>query len=368
MSWSSTMESVPCGPDDDPVGHAERLIAGGRASAAAELLGEIVEQGRGGLRARLILARALAASGRRAEAVTRARDIVLLYPDIPEAALGLGEALLQAEQLPPAISEFQRALRLAPGLDQARFLLGRAWLEAGEADRALDVFAALPPEFPGLGDKVAEADAIRQRPRSDAGYVRHLFDQFSADYDQRMLGQLAYRAPQILRELAALVLPDRQGLAILDLGCGTGLSGAAFRDRAARLVGVDLSPAMIEKARERGIYDELAVADIEAGLPPQSYDLVVAADTLVYLGDLAPVLRAVEQALKAGGFFFFTSEAKEGAGFELGPKRRWRHSESYLRQVAERHGFAVAGLMSCSPRTEANVPVAGYAVALRRPD
>ena len=176
---------------------------------------------------------------------------------------------------------------------------------------------------------------MRARPRSDAGYVRHLFDQFSTDYDARMIQQLSYRAPAILRELADMTMAGRARLAVLDLGCGTGLSGAAFKDKAARLGGIDLSPAMIAKARARGIYDGLAVGDIEGELGAEDYDLVLAADTLVYLGDLQAVMSAVARALKPDGFFLFTVEKKDGEGFELGPKRRWRHSEGAIRALAK---------------------------------
>jgi len=190
----------------------------------------------------------------------------------------------------------------------------------------------------------------------------------TTDYDQRMIGQLGYAAPRILRELADLVMPGRDSLSILDLGCGTGLSGAAFADLASRLDGVDLSPAMIEKARVRNIYDSLVVDDIETQLSKGSsdYDLILAADTLVYLGDLAPLFAGAARKLKAGGVFLATIEKKEGEGYEFGPKRRWRHSEAYLRDQAARAGFDVAGLVACAPRKESNVPVEGVAVALSR--
>jgi predicted TPR repeat methyltransferase len=183
-----------------------------------------------------------------------------------------------------------------------------------------------------------------------------------------MLMQLSYRAPHILRELADLTMAGLTNLAILDLGCGTGLSGMAFKDLAARLDGIDLSPAMVEKARGRGIYNSLAVADIEGGFDQAkgAYDLLLAADTLVYLGDLGVTMRGAAQALKPGGFFLFTVEKKEGEGFELGPKRRWRHSDIYIRRLAREHGFEIAGLLACTPRMEANTPVDGFAVALRR--
>jgi len=137
----------------------------------------------------------------------------------------------------------------------------------------------------------------------------------------------------------------------------------------ARLDGIDLSPAMIEKARARGIYDWLAVADIEVApaLAEGRYDLVLAADTLVYLGDLAATMQGVARALKADGFFLFTVEKKEGEGFELGPKRRWRHSEMYMRELAEAHELEIAGLLACTPRMEGGTPVEGLAMALRKP-
>jgi predicted TPR repeat methyltransferase len=362
------MENAPS-YDGDPLEEAERLIANGRAAEAAEFLRLLLAEGHGGLLARLAYAGALDAAGDRSGAFAAARETALLNPGIAVAALGLGKALLKAEQLPTAIAEFQRALRLDSDLDEARLLLGCAWLAAGEADKALEAFAALRPETPGLTEQIARAEAIRARPRSDAGYVRHLFDQFSADYDARMLSQLSYRAPQILRELASLIMPGRTGFTILDLGCGTGLSGAAFKDLAARLDGIDLSPAMIEKARARGIYDSLTVADIESALAPAAgrTDLVLAADTLVYLGDLEATMRDAARALKVDGFFLFTVEKKEGEGFELGPKRRWRHSESYLRALAGANGLDVVGLLACSPRTEGGTPIQGLAVALHRP-
>jgi predicted TPR repeat methyltransferase len=293
-----------------------------------------------------------------------AREAAALRPDNAPVAVAHGEALLRAGRLPDAIAEIQRALRLDYGFADARFALGCAWLEAGEPDKALEAFSHLE-EDEDVAAKAAEARAMQVQSRCDAGYVRHLFDQFSADYDARMIGQLVYRAPQILRALFDLVMPGRDRLAILDLGCGTGLTGVAFRDVAARLDGIDLSPAMIEKARTRAIYDSVSVADIETVLRrTDGYDLLLAGDTLVYLGDLKPVLARARNALRPGGFFLFTLERKDGQSFELGPKRRWRHSEPYVRSVAEELGFDVAGFVSAVPRHEANRPMEGFAVAL----
>jgi predicted TPR repeat methyltransferase len=344
--------------DGDPIEAAEALIASGRAAEAAQALRERLAAGRGGALARITLVQALLAADDIAGALAEARDATSLSPNVAPVVTALGEALLAAEQLPTAIAELQRALRLDPDEMRARHLLAQAWLQAGEADKALET---------GVDDAtlIARAEAILTAQRSDAGYVRHLFDQFSADYDLRMRQHLHYAAPEILLKLAIMVMPGREQLSILDLGCGTGLAGEVFKPLASRLDGVDLSPAMIEKAKARGIYDDLMVADLETALAAEgpAYDLIVAADTVVYLGDLAPVFAAAARRLAPDGFFLFTTE-KAQAGFELGPKRRWRHGESYLRQTAQAAGLSVAGLLEAAPRRENNQPVEGFAVAL----
>jgi predicted TPR repeat methyltransferase len=355
--------------DGDPLDHAGQLIAQGRPEQAARLLRERIEAGRGGLLARALLTRALLAARDAPAALEAAREAALLNPQVAEAALALGEALMAMGHLPTAIAEFQRALRLDPASGAARLQLGGAWLEAGEPERALEQFDMLDGDFSGRDEGVARALQMRAQKRSDPGYVRHLFDQFSADYDGRMRQQLRYQAPEVLRALANLVMAGADGLTILDLGCGTGLAAEAFADLTLAIDGIDLSPEMIAKARARGRYRHLAVADIETALAQEGpdYDLILAADTLVYLGDLAPTLHGVARRLRPDGNFLFTVERSAGLDFGLGPKRRWQHSEPYLRAAAATAGLEVAGLVTCAPRTEANVPVDGLAVAFRRP-
>lgn len=353
---------------DDPVSDAEQLIEDGRPGEAIALLDKTLAARRGGLLVKLTLQKALLAAGETERALELARETALTNPHVALAVLALGEALQSEGHLPTAIAEYQRALRLDPSLDAVRVALGSAWLDAGEAEKALEAWQGVP-DTDVLSQKRMEAERARDAPLSDPRYVRHLFDQFSADYDSRMLEQLSYRAPEILVELAQLLgLAAEKRYAILDLGCGTGLMGVAVRRWARRLDGVDLSPAMIAQARARNVYDELTVCEICTWLakPGRNYELVFAADTLVYLGDLAPLLAGMAMRLCPGGRFLFTVEKNAGDGFELGPKRRWRHSESYLRAEAARAGFAVIGLMECSPRSEAGTPVDGLAVALAK--
>ena len=243
--------------DGDPIEAAEALIASGRAAEAARDLARAA-----GGRARRPAGAADPGQGacwRRATpraALAEAREAVSLNPDVAVAVLALGEALLAAEAL--AHRHRRTAAGAAAGsrdLEQAR-VSDRLRLAGGGRGRQG------AGDFARAGNRAADRSLIGARP-GDQGRRRAPMPAMSAICStnsppittHRMIGQLAYAAPQILRDLADLVMPGREQLAILDLGCGTGLAGAVFKPLAARLDGIDLSPAMIEKARARGIYD-----------------------------------------------------------------------------------------------------------------
>ena len=295
--------------EGNPVEAAEDLLAAGQAEQAMRMLRMYLQTGHGGLAARLVLGRAQMACGMLDAAAEGVLETALLYPDVVEAAILAGEVLVRADRLSAAIGEFQRALRIDPDNGSARFLLGRAWLKAGEAQQALEAFAKCDPDTPRLAEMRQRAERIGRQSRSDASYVRYLFDDFSADYDRHMLSRLRYRAPSALRGLFNLIGGGQTAMAVLDLGCGTGLAGMAFKDLAAHLTGIDLSPRMIETARNRGIYDALFIGDIEhTPFDEGAFDLLLAADTLVYLGDLSTVLDEARRLLKPQGRFLFSVE------------------------------------------------------------
>lgn len=366
------MHADPLTPFFDPVGEANALIEGGRAAEVVARCEALIANRRGGILTRVALGRALIALERSEDAISVMREASLLSPNIAEVVLAFGEALAAAGALPTAIAEFQRAARLAPEDGRPHWQIARLWLDAGEPDKAEE--AAAHAEHLGGASVEAlsalrrEAQKMREAARAAPGYVRHLFDQFAADYDQRMRGRLGYAAPSILRDLAGLLVDPSARFDVLDLGCGTGLSGIAFKPMAKRLVGVDLSPRMLAKANELGIYTNLAEGDVEAipAVVGGDFDIVLAADVLVYLGDLATLFASVQSRLKPDGLWLFTTERGDKAHFEHGPKRRYRHSEAYLRSLAKRHGFDVASLIECVTRYEAGEPVQSWAGVLRK--
>jgi predicted TPR repeat methyltransferase len=153
-----------------------------------------------------------------------------------------------------------------------------------------------------LGEQTSPIGCLR-------AYVARLFDDYAWRFDKHLIKNLGYRAPALITEALSAVAPSRRFASALDLGCGTGFMGEALRGRVDHLVGVDLSAAMIAKARERGVYDRLVVDDALAMFerePQASFDLIAAADALVYIGDLAPLFAAVARALAADGLFAFS--------------------------------------------------------------
>ena len=198
--------------------------------------------------------------------------------------------------------------------------------------------------------------------RCRKAYVARLFDDYAPRFDEHLTKNLGYRAPALIAEALSAVASDRRFASALDLGCGTGLMGETLRGRIDHLTGVDLSAAMIAKARERGLYDRLVVGDAAAMLdrePPGISDLIVAADALVYVGDLAPLFAAVARALAPDGLFAFSVETCEGDGFKLEPTMRFAHSRSYVETTAREVGLQPLLVQSASTRREAGADAPG---------
>lgn len=270
-----------------------------------------------------------------------------------------------------AAAAFERATAAAPRSASTWFCLGEARRAMGEPDRAVYAYRKAlsvdPDDQHGAGLCLALAGGAPVPDKAPEAYVRQLFDDYADRFDQSLVEKLDYRAPNLLAAALARVLGPVEGLAVMDAGCGTGLAAPVLRPLAARLDGVDLSQAMVARAAERGLYDELVVGELVTALKGRTiaYDLVVAADVLVYLGDLEPVLAAARAALRPGGSFAFTVEkTTEAESYLLGPKQRYAHAAAYVTARAEAAGFRVALMEDAVTRRDADQDVPGLVVVL----
>ena len=324
-------------------------LQAGRAAEAERAFEASLQHVPGRVSTLINLAATRLALDRAVDAIATADEVLALEPGNADAKLHRNTALGR-------LVEKADLMRDSGQLGEARVLYHQAL--ARGADPELMAYC-----LAGLGDAATP-------PNSPAAYVQALFDDYAADFDQHLVDVLRYRVPQGLAAPLAQLHPEPFRSA-LDLGCGTGLCGPLVRPLVQRLSGIDLSPRILDQARAKGVYDELHLGDILQHLAQtaEAHDLVLAADVFIYLGELEPVFAALKRVMPVGGVFCFSAEtsgASEETGFSLQPSLRYAHHESYLRRLAERHGFEPLRLSRETVREEQRVPIEGLLVHLRR--
>lgn len=263
-----------------------------------------------------------------------------------------------------------QALELAPDYTAAWFALGELREKLGERDNAIAAFrtAALTDREDCHGAKLhlirLGVEPLAAMPES---YVRAMFDGYAPKFDTALIEGLHYRAPELLLRAVEATGARMKFGSLLDLGCGTGLGGAAFRPYCDWLVGVDLSPAMLTTARAKGLYDRLVEGEILRVLAAETiaqahYQVILAADVFMYLPDLAVVLMAAVHVLAPAGLIAFSVETHDGNGVILRETLRYTHGADHVRAALAAAGLKPISLDSAATRTEKNVPVPGLIV------
>ncbi|HKP21637.1 MAG TPA: methyltransferase domain-containing protein [Thermoleophilaceae bacterium] len=244
----------------------------------------------------------------------------------------------QARSAFAELAESNRDAHLVPGLISTGLEGQGRRSDALEVLRLAHAVGAEDPELP-YRLAAAEGTALARAPES---YVQSHFDRFAATFDDFLRDKLSYRTPELLVEAAARHLGRRTGLSVLDGGCGTGLCGPFLRPMASRLVGVDLSAGMLDKARTTGAYDQLEHAELEQALAERDgeLDLIVCADVLIYLGDLTRFFEAAAGALRPGGVLAVSIERLDTGGeYALHEGGRFAHSPGYVERMSARAGL-----------------------------
>ena len=242
----------------------------------------------------------------------------------------------------------------------------------GAAAAYLKVLKIDPEDRGGASVRLAAMGLGPVPEAAPEAYVATLFDQNAASFDDMLVEQLGYAVPMMVRErMTALGLGPFGRM--LDLGCGTGLTGASMMDLADMITGVDLAVSMLEEADERDCYDALYVGEAVAFLEESGegpWDLITATDVLPYLGTLERFFEASGCELSVGGLLVISSETQprdvmEGRDYLIGTKHRYAHDLAYLERLMFEHGFDCLEARPITVRYDEGQPVSGHLIFAR---
>ncbi|MEO1197705.1 MAG: methyltransferase [Pseudomonadota bacterium] len=238
-----------------------------------------------------------------------------------------------------------------------------------------------PEDRTGAAVRLAAMGMADAPDKAPDAYVALLFDQTAERFDDILVDQLGYSVPLIVRDWLMKVAPGPYAR-MLDLGCGTGLSGEALADLTTHRTGVDLSENMLAEADDKGCYDDLYIGEAAAFLAAagngdpshqtasETWDLIVATDLLPYIGELDDLFSGIARHMAPSGVFAFSNETQDddvlaGRDFMVGGHHRFAHSERYVRARLRAHGMTVQVLAEIVVRYEQGQPVPGHLVLAR---
>ncbi|WP_137158094.1 methyltransferase domain-containing protein [Rhizobium sp. FKL33] len=243
--------------------------------------------------------------------------------------------------------------------------------EAAEAYKK--VLALDPDDHGGAAVRLASMGLGDTPPKAPDAYVATLFDQHAEAFESILVDQLEYCVPMLTRQrIQALGLGPFKKM--LDLGCGTGLTGGALRDIVEDITGLDISENMVEIAHEKDLYETLYVSEAADYLEDNEdgpFDLVTATDVLPYLGFLEELFFGVADNMTSGGHFIFSSETLpedtlQGRDFMVGPHQRFAHASGYVARALDGAGFDVVEMVDITVRLEDGAPIAGHLVTAKK--
>lgn len=315
--------------------------------------------------------------GEAAAAADAYRRVAALAPDFADAYFKLGIVLRQCGTLADVVEALRRAIELDPHHAQAHYNLGYMLYMAGEREAATQVFRdwlAFDADNPIARHMLAALSGEDVPERAADDYVARTFDGFADSFDEVLLQNLDYHAPELLRTAVTAALGEGRGdLAVVDAGCGTGLCGPWLKPYARVLIGIDLSVGMLRKADARGGYDHLFAAELTAFLSayPGNFGLIVSADTLCYFGALEGFAAAARIGLAPGGLLAFSVECLDeppAAGYTIRPHGRYAHHADYVRATLAAAGLVDIQFAAGVLRQELGEPVHGWIVLARAPE
>lgn len=296
-----------------------------------------------------------------------------LAPDVPEIYHQMGILSVRTGDLNEALKLLEKARSMNPKIPDIQLEIGRIHLREGNTAEAADYFreaCSLSPDsikaayFLEVAEgRVPENDLLRK-------YAESEFDSYASTFEKSLVEKLHYTLPfKVHNKLMQLCGSDFRFPSVMDLGCGTGLTGEALRPVADHMIGVDISEKMIEVARAKNCYDHLYCGDLVTTLARQEelFDLFIATDVLVYVGALDDLMAAIVSHGRPGALFLFSTELFEGGGLHLQKSGRYAHSSRYVHDIIKAKSCSVVSEEVIDLRMEAGSWIKGNLFVVRLP-
>ena len=310
--------------------------------------------------------------------------VIQINPDCAEGHNNLGKIYQELGQSEEAIICYQNAIRINADYINAHYNLGNLYRSLSECQQAIAWYQATLDLCDGalaLNPSDDQVYTLRQNAvhllSSQIGvttktapkhYIQSLFDDYAARFDHHLAEVLDYKVPKLLKNILLGLQSKNVNIDVaIDLGCGTGLSGEAFRPLCKKLVGIDLSPKMLEIAKKKEVYDVIENIDLNKYLNNdlEKYDLFIATDVLIYIGDLSQLFSNISGASKSGAVFLFSTESTNTNDYLLTNQGRYAHSDKYVNQLARLHQFTILKVENTILRTEEGKGVDGQLFILK---
>ena len=284
--------------------------------------------------------------GKFSATVEQAQALTRHYPNALVIWNILGGAAAKTGQIDQAINAFKRAIAIKPDYATAHYNMGSVLRDQGKPEEAIEAYKkalSLKPDYAEASHILASLTGTTtdSAPRE---YVEKLFDKYANKFDQSLVVDLSYDIPEVITQLAVEKHGGGPLGSILDLGCGTGLTGEMIRAHCTNLEGIDLSRKMLEKAKSRNVYDKLEHIDIVEHLSNAEldFDYFIATDVFIYVGDLSEVFQLLKCRNKRPGTLMFSTEHTSDKGFHLEKSGRYSHSKSYIEELCKEFKFSIS--------------------------
>jgi predicted TPR repeat methyltransferase len=281
------------------------------------------------------------------------------------AHIGLGTLYSNLARYDEAESHLNKALNINHYSTEALFGLGFIHYLKKSYDTAADLFNKTLKINPSHHNAEYLMSAITGKNSPDQSpeeYIKKLFDYYADNFDNHLLNDLGYNVPDKMLKVFTDHTEHYNRQHLLDLGCGTGICGDKFHDLFDHLTGVDLSDKMIEKSNEKNFYDELHNCDIGVFLDNYAteYDLVIAADVFVYIGNIAELVKIIYEKQKKNGYFMFSIESSfKHNTFHLRDTGRYSHNVSYIKTILGNSLYKIIATVPTTIRNEKGKGIQG---------